>query len=78
MVSSHAAFLLEKLVEIRSPLLTAGPVLVATYTHSEKSSYMVAMETSAQRAHTPCTGVVRRGAVSRVVHVTVEVLRLYS
>ena len=39
---------------------------------------MKLIKTSAQRARTPCAGVVRRSAVSRVVHVTVEVLRLYS
>lgn len=35
-------------------------------------------ETSTQRARTPCAGVVRRSTVSTVVHVTVEVSRLYS
>jgi len=35
-------------------------------------------ETSAQRACTPCAGVVRCSTVLTVVHVTVEVSRLYS
>jgi len=57
MVPSCAAFLFEKLVEIRSPLLTAGPVLVATYihTHSEKSSYTVAMETTSDSRSSSCS-----------------------